>query len=164
MLFVHFWWTINERNDEGSKAKGLNIVMISQEFITRQYLCKTPFFSFSPHYGAWCQANVVIVKYGILLLPFPIINLTSRSSGLRQGLKQSAEWHFLFNNEPLLVVTDRDFKPGPPSCRIPSALFGWNKAHTRNRQTKQHTKRDIREIEMIIAELRARSAPAEHHG
>ena len=124
--------------------------MISQEFITLQYLCKTPFFSFFFHCGAWSQANVLMVKYGILLLPFPIINLISRSSGLRHGLKQSAEWHFLFDNEPLLVVTDRDFKPGPSSWRIPSALFGWNKAHTRNRQTKQHTKRDIREVEMII--------------
>jgi len=143
VLFVHFWWTINERNDEGNKAKGLKIMMISQEFITRKYLCKTPFCSFFPHCWAWSQANVVIVKYGILLLSFPIINLTFRSSGLRQGLKQTAECHFLFDNETFLVVNGRDFKPGPPTCRIPTALFGWNKAHTRNRQTKQHTKRDM---------------------
>ena len=101
VLFVHFWWTINERNDEGNKAKSLKIMLISEEFITRKYLCKTPFCSFFPHCGAWSQANVVKVKYGILLLSFPIINLTSRSSGRRQGLKQTAEWHFLFDNEPL---------------------------------------------------------------
>ena len=48
VLFVHFWWTISERNDEGNKAKGLKIMIIRQEFITRKYLCKTPFFAFSP--------------------------------------------------------------------------------------------------------------------
>ena len=89
VLFVHFWWAINERNDEGNKAKGLKIMITSQEFITRK-VCKTPFFAFFPHCGAWSQANVVIVKYGILLLPIPIINLTSRSCGRRQGLKQTA--------------------------------------------------------------------------
>ena len=47
-------------------------------------------------------------------MPFPIINLTSRSSGLRQDLKQTAEWRFLFDNEPLLVVNGRDLNPGIP--------------------------------------------------
>ena len=54
----------------------------------------------------------MIVMYEILLLPFLIINLTFRSSGPRQSLKQTAECHILFDNEPLLVVTGRDFKPG----------------------------------------------------
>ena len=113
VLFVHFWWAINERNDEGNKAKGLKIMITSQEFITRK-VCKTPFFAFFPHCGAWSQANVVIVKYGILLLPIPIINLTSRSCGRRQGLKQTAEWHFLFDNEPILLVRAGISNPGVP--------------------------------------------------
>ena len=54
------------------------------------------------------------LKCALFLLPFPIINLTSWSSGLRKGLKQTAEWHLLFDNEPLLLVNGRDLNPGLP--------------------------------------------------
>ena len=37
--FVHFWWTINERKDERNKAKGLIIMILIYEFITRKCLC-----------------------------------------------------------------------------------------------------------------------------
>ena len=51
----------------------------------------------------------------ILLLPIPIINLNSRLSGLRQGLKHTAEKH-LSLIIPTLSLGDGDIEDGDFGC------------------------------------------------
>ena len=114
VLFAHFWWTINDKRHERNKVKGLIIMIIIYEFIKRKCLCN------------------YIIKCVILLLPFPIINLNSRLSGLRPLSV------ILLPNQTVYA------SPEPtPKCLIPSFsfIYGWPLVNTgkNNKKGKQWT-------------------------